>query len=287
MALDTLNKRKSVLNVRLPFGRNYPEPDGSLAASLDRQHITGIYAGFTPQTGVSSAANVRASVLNYAFPWRQFPVPDSDLANTADRTHMGWLYRGILPATGTPNTGPPPVTPTPDTGSLDLRAGVINFTSSNSSEGRHILNPPLRGQNGTYWRPSISNDGVVSISDNAVVATGERFAAFLDADGTMWPWEVDACRQSEASTLLVLAGTAHRVSVRCTFSTSRNTDLPFRIYSIRPYLRLLNQDVPYRHEANVEARLARPSIRIRHSGGPFVIDTIRCRLKPLKNQVKG
>lgn len=285
MAIDTLNKRKSVLNVRLPFGRNYPEPDGSLAASLDRQHITGIYAGFTPQTGVSSDANVRASILNYAFPWRQYPVPDGDLANRADRIHAAYFYRGITPTGGTTNTDPPPVVI--ETGELDLRPGLINFVSATSNQGRTIINPPLRGQNGVHWRASISNAGVVSITSNISVAASEQFAAFLDSNGVIWPWEVDACSQAETSTLLLFRTTARRVSVRCTFSTSRDTALPFRIYSIRPYCKIQKGEVPHGHEANVEARVARPSIRIRHTGGPFVIDSINCRLKPLKNQVKG
>ena len=282
MALDTLNKRKSVLNVRLPFGRNYPEADGSLAAALDRQHITGVYAGFTPQGGIGSASNNRSSILNYAFPWHLPPAPDGDLANRADRIHTGWLYRGIVPLNPTINTDPP-TTPSSEAPG----AGIVTFTSASSNEGRTIIAPPLRGQSGGYWRPSISNAGIVTLTSNASVSESEAFAAFEDADGTIWPWEIDACSNAEVSTLLLISSTAHRVSVRCTFSTGRNTDLPFRIFSIRPYLRIQKQDVPFAHEASVEARLARPSIRIRHTGGPFVIDAINCRLKPLKNQVKG
>lgn len=284
MPLDTLNKRKAVINVRLPFARNYPAADGSLANALDRMHVTGVYPGFTPQGGITTSSNTRSSILNYFFPWHLSPAPDGDLANRADRLHTAWLYRGILPTGGTTNTGPPPVT---DTGTLDLSPGIINFTSSFSAQGRTIIAPPLRGQNGGYWRPSITNAGLVQVTSNASVSENEAFAAFLDSEGVTWPWEVDACGNTEASTLLLLRSTAHRVSVRATFSTGRNTSLPFRIYSIRPYLRIRNEDVPYGHEAFVEARIARPSVRVKHTGGPFVIDTINCRLKPLKNQVKG
>jgi hypothetical protein len=281
VAIDTINKRKSVLNVRLPFARSYPEPDGSLAASLDRQHIAGIYAGFTPQTGISADANNRTSIPNYLLPWHIPPVPDGDLGNRADRIHVAYQYRNIVPIGGTTNTDEE--TPAEQT----LGPGVITFTSSSSAQGRTIIAPPLRGQNGSFWRPSISNAGIITLSDHATVAAGEAFAAFEDADGVLWPWEMDACSNAEVSTLVVTRGTAHRVSVRCTFTTGRDTDLPFRIYSIRPYLRIQNQDVPFGHEAHVEARIARPSIKVKHTGGPFVIDTINCRLKPLKNQVKG
>lgn len=284
MPIDTLNKRKSIVNTGLPFARNYPEPDGSLANALDRQHVGGVYAGFTPQGGIGASSNLRQSIPNIFFPWHVPPTPDGDLANRADRLHAGLLYRGILPAGVTPDTSPPPAT---DTGSLDLRAGIINFTSSTSNQGRTIIAPPLRSQVGGFWRPSISNAGVVSLTSNASVNETEAFAAFLDENGVIWPWEVDACSQAEVSTLLLLRSTAHRVSVRAMFSTGSDTSLPFRIYSIRPYLRIRNEDVPFGHEADAEARLVRPSIRVKHSGGPFVIDTINCRLKPLKNQVKG
>lgn len=283
MAIDTLNKRKSAINVRW-IGRNYPEPDGSLANDLDRQHMAGVYAGFTPQGGIGMASNIRSSIINYMLPWNLPPAPDGDTANRADRLDIAWLYRGIIPIGGTTNTGTGS-TPQADPG--ELGPGIIRFTSSSSAEGRTIINPPLRGQTGTYWRPSIDNAGIVSITDNAAVSEGEAFAAFLDDDGVMWPWEVDACSQAEVSTLLLLRSAAHRVSVRCTFSTGRDTALPFRIYSIRPYLRIRNEDVPFAYEANAEARIARPSIRVKKTGGPFVIHTINCRLKPLKNQVRG
>lgn len=163
--------------------------------------------------------------------------------------------------------------------------GIITFTSS--TVGRSIIAPPIVDQSGGFWRPSISNDGIVTLTDNASVSEGEKFAAILDSDGVTWLWQVDPCEQSEITTMVVTSATPHRVSVKLTFSTSSDTALPFRIYSIRPYLMVKKQDVPYRHEAAVECRVTRPSIRITHTGGPFVIDTIQTRLKACKNQVKG
>lgn len=194
-----------------------------------------------------------------------------------------------LRATGTPgkpygtfaakiSASTPPVT-------IAAQGGIISFTRS--LVPRPIIAPPLLDQDGGYWRPSISNDGIVSITDNATISEGEKFAAFLDSDHVMWLWQIDPCDQAEVTTLVVTSSTLHRCSVRVSFRTSATTALPFRLYSIRPYLKIQKQDVPYRYEAAVEARVTRPSIRVTWTGGPFVMDTIQLRLKALKNQVKG
>lgn len=44
MALDTRDKRASMINVALPFGRVFPNPDGSLNIVSDRQQISMLYA---------------------------------------------------------------------------------------------------------------------------------------------------------------------------------------------------------------------------------------------------
>lgn len=190
-----------------------------------------------------------------------------------------------FPAVGSSSTPVIPPPSTPDTSTPSTQGGIISFTSS--AVGRPIIAPPLQDQDGGYWRPSISNDGIVSLTDNAQVTEGEQFAAFLDANGVLWPWQMDPCDQGEASTLAVSSATPHRVSIRLAFATSSDTSLPFRIYSVRPYLKIQHADVPYRYEAAVECRVTRPSIRVTHTGGPFVIDTMQLRLKAMKNQVKG
>lgn len=164
-------------------------------------------------------------------------------------------------------------------------SGIISFTSSLVPVP--IIAPPLLDQDGGYWRPSISNDGLVSLTDNATVSEGELFAAFEDADSVLWLWQMDPCDQAEVTTMVIQSATLHRVSVKITFSTDSDTSLPFRVYSVRPYLKVQHQDVPYRYEAAVECRVTRPSLRITWTGGPFVMDTMQLRLKALKNQVKG
>lgn len=172
----------------------------------------------------------------------------------------------------------PPVT-------IAAQGGIISFTRS--MVPRPIIAPPLLDQDGGYWRPSISNDGIVSLTDNASISEGEKFAAFRDSNDVLWLWQIDPCDQAEVATLVVTSSTLHRCSVRVSFTTGTSTVLPFRIYSIRPYLKIQKQDVPYRYEAAVEARVTRPSIRVTWTGGPFVMDTIQLRLKALNNQVKG
>lgn len=49
MAIDTRNKRSSVLDVNRP-GRVFPNPDGSLANVNDRQQIGMVYSGISSST---------------------------------------------------------------------------------------------------------------------------------------------------------------------------------------------------------------------------------------------
>jgi hypothetical protein len=44
VAIDTRNRRASVIGYKLPMGRVFPNPDGSLTAP-DRQQLTGEYPG--------------------------------------------------------------------------------------------------------------------------------------------------------------------------------------------------------------------------------------------------
>lgn len=194
-----------------------------------------------------------------------------------------------LRATGTPgkpygtfaaklSAATPPVT-------IAQQGGIISFTRS--LVPRPIIAPPLLDQDGGYWRPSISNDGIVSLTDNATISEGEKFAAFRDDAGVLWLWQIDPCDQAEVTTQVITTATPHRISVKLTFATDSDTAVPFRCYSIRPYVRVQSSDVPYRYEAGVECRVTRPSIRVQWTGGPFVMDTIQPRLKALNNQVKG
>lgn len=184
-----------------------------------------------------------------------------------------------------PKIGEDPAVPIDLEPTLAVQGGIVSFTRS--LVPRPIIAPPLLDQDGGYWRPSIDNDGLVSLTDNATIAEGEKFAAFRDSSNVLWLWQIDPCNQSEVTTQVVTTATPHRVSVKVTFSTDRDTALPFRVYSIRPYLKIQKQDVPYRYEAAVECRVTRPSVRITWTGGPFVMDTIQTRLKAFKNQVKG
>jgi hypothetical protein len=44
MAVDTRNKRASMVCLGLPFGRVPPNPDGSLATAADRAQLNYLYA---------------------------------------------------------------------------------------------------------------------------------------------------------------------------------------------------------------------------------------------------
>jgi hypothetical protein len=50
MALDTQNKRLSVIHLGSPWRGMLPLPDGSLASQADRQHIMFLYRGAEAST---------------------------------------------------------------------------------------------------------------------------------------------------------------------------------------------------------------------------------------------
>lgn len=57
MAIDTRNKRASVININRPSGRVFPHPDGSLANKNDRIHVGTLYAGI-PGAGAGGSVKV-------------------------------------------------------------------------------------------------------------------------------------------------------------------------------------------------------------------------------------
>ena len=52
MALDTRDKRASSIGVAIPFGRLFPNPDGSLATVGDRQQSAMSYRGIAASAAV-------------------------------------------------------------------------------------------------------------------------------------------------------------------------------------------------------------------------------------------
>ena len=68
MAVDTRNKRASLVSFALPFGRVFPAPDGTIATA-DRKHIgysyPGIAVGAPPP---SSGALIRKARGKLYFP---------------------------------------------------------------------------------------------------------------------------------------------------------------------------------------------------------------------------
>lgn len=55
MAIDTRDKRSSVLMVALEFGRVFPNPDGDLTTGGDRLHLSYLYRGITVTISVLMA----------------------------------------------------------------------------------------------------------------------------------------------------------------------------------------------------------------------------------------
>src|SRR5215470_17580583 len=75
MAIDTRNKRASILAFDGFWGQVYPNPDGSIATAPDREHNCEAYAGLAVTQGIGVSS--RPSVLNQDV-WWDFPLPNPD-----------------------------------------------------------------------------------------------------------------------------------------------------------------------------------------------------------------
>ena len=94
MAIDTRDKRLSVLGYGLSIGSPLPTPDATVAAA-ERRILGELYSG------VSIATNwtVRASMVGYTYPFLRplGPYPDGTLSNL-DRQMTRGLYHSIAAA---------------------------------------------------------------------------------------------------------------------------------------------------------------------------------------------
>lgn len=93
MAIDSANKRRSVLALDGPMLGIGPVPDGNLAMMADTRHLVGCYR-FDDLAALTRTNNQRRSVFGLDGPmFVIFPVPDGSLANKADRRHVAGHYR--------------------------------------------------------------------------------------------------------------------------------------------------------------------------------------------------
>ena len=94
MAIDTRDKRLSVLGYGLSIGSPLPTPDATVAAS-ERRSLGELYSGIV----VAVNWTVRASMVGYTYPFLRplGPYPDGTLSNL-DRQMMRGLYHSIAAA---------------------------------------------------------------------------------------------------------------------------------------------------------------------------------------------
>lgn len=103
MAVDSQDKRYSLINIDWVGGRLLPVPDGSVSTA-DRLHWLGKYRGIAagapgPVSGINTAAGRYSIMLLDWVVGRVLPEPDGTIS-TADRLHYVGKYRGI--AAGAP-----------------------------------------------------------------------------------------------------------------------------------------------------------------------------------------
>lgn len=105
MAIDTRNKRFSLLGLGLDALRVRPNPDGSFATNGDRGQLLPLWRGFfTSDAGGSSSAvdtrDKRFSMIGVGLESiRVRPNPDGSFATAGDRAHLMPRYRGPTGAT--------------------------------------------------------------------------------------------------------------------------------------------------------------------------------------------
>jgi hypothetical protein len=93
MAIDSANKRRSVLALDGPMLGIGPVPDGNLAMMADVRHLVGGYR-FDDLAALTNTHNKRRSVFGLDGPmFVTPPVPDGSLENGPDRRHVAGHYR--------------------------------------------------------------------------------------------------------------------------------------------------------------------------------------------------
>lgn len=95
MAIDTRNKRASVVDATLPWHSDLPLADGSIGTE-DRQHLVGDYPGFVViPSGDLDTRIKRASSVDSSLPWHSdLPLPDASIIRS-DRQQTVGDYAGI------------------------------------------------------------------------------------------------------------------------------------------------------------------------------------------------
>lgn len=96
MAVDSRDRRFSILSHSSPVVRVLPDPDGSVGTQ-DRAHFAMLYSGIALETLTSSVdtRDKRFSLLCHSSPFlRVLPNPDGTV-DTQDRAHFAMLYSGI------------------------------------------------------------------------------------------------------------------------------------------------------------------------------------------------
>lgn len=94
MAIDTITKRKSVINAGMPSMALLPPPDGGIAA-VDRRHLADLYA-FIPQTivrGFWVPDRREGSIV-----WSADQKPSTDWVQDQDGADAAFQEDGRVPA---------------------------------------------------------------------------------------------------------------------------------------------------------------------------------------------
>lgn len=94
MAIDTRDKRLSVLGYGLPTGGPLPTPDATIGSD-ERRSVGGIYSGVV----IFQDWSVRSSMMALMLPFLRPPGPYPEGAiSPTDRQHIRGLYKNIAAA---------------------------------------------------------------------------------------------------------------------------------------------------------------------------------------------
>lgn len=182
MALDTETERRSVLGMALTFLVVAPVPDGTIAA-VDREHITGIYAGIAPGSAPTTLQTSNLHIFSQSVVEPQHISDSGDNALVAGDVEV----QGIIYAAGASITGSDiNVTTVSSTYTITATDDVVIGT------GTFTITAPASATTGKTYFIKNKDTGTITLASTALIdgeasiTIEEKVAYHIIFDGITW-----------------------------------------------------------------------------------------------------
>lgn len=112
-------------------------------------------------------------------------------------------------------------------------AGILSFASG----GVALNTPDVPGVDGSGWDLTISNGGVLTVTQGGFLSSSDSMAAVNDSNSITWSLFVGEDNQVRVTTDSILDNVFYYPAIVITFIPSATTDV-FDLYSIKPDMKI-------------------------------------------------